>query len=74
MKTILNKKIETLEEILIKLEKIIVAFSGGVDSSFLLKIASNTLGNNCYAVILKTPAHSQIDINQAKKIITFCIF
>ena len=54
MKEILNEKIETLEEILIELERIVVAFSGGVDSSFLLKIGTNTLGNNCIAVILKT--------------------
>ena len=68
MKEILNEKIETLEEILIELERIVVAFSGGVDSSFLLKIGTNTLGNNCIAVILKTPVHSQLELDQAKKI------
>lgn len=37
-------KYKSLQEILKKLEKVVVAYSGGVDSTFLLKAAVETLG------------------------------
>ncbi|MGE5633246.1 MAG: hypothetical protein ACM3TR_19450 [Caulobacteraceae bacterium] len=36
--------LEKLKELLRQYERVAVAFSGGVDSSFLLKIAYDTLG------------------------------
>jgi len=64
----LQDKIDILENNIKKLKTAVVAFSGGVDSTFLLKITSNLLGNNCLAVTLQTSAHSQKEINEAKKI------
>lgn len=40
----LQMKIETCREILRKLGSVVIAFSGGVDSSFLLALAAETLG------------------------------
>jgi uncharacterized protein len=40
----LNDKYNSLQKILKKLDKVIVAYSGGVDSTFLLKAAVETLG------------------------------
>jgi uncharacterized protein len=37
-------KYKSLQQILIKLRKVVVAYSGGVDSTFLLKAAVDTLG------------------------------
>ncbi len=44
MNKILDEKYELLKQNLKKLKKVIVAYSGGVDSTFLLKTAVDTLG------------------------------
>jgi uncharacterized protein len=45
-----------------------VAFSGGVDSTFLLKIASEVLGDNVLAVTLKSPSFPKREIDNAASI------
>ncbi len=47
----LDKKIEDLKIILRKLNKVVVAFSGGKDSFFLMKIALETLGKENVKII-----------------------
>jgi len=43
----LQRKYLSLQKILRELGKVVVAYSGGVDSSFLLKVAVDTLGAAC---------------------------
>jgi uncharacterized protein len=45
----LHQKLEKLKEILYGCGRLAVAFSGGVDSAFLLKTAYDTLGSQCLA-------------------------
>lgn len=45
----LSKKYAHLQEIIRQFERVVVAFSGGVDSSFLLKTAFDVLGHNVIA-------------------------
>ncbi len=60
LKMSVRKKYNSLQEILKKLGKVVVAYSGGVDSTFLLKAAVDTLGaENVLACIAKGPALPQ---------------
>lgn len=64
-----NKKKEYLENYLKELESVAVAFSGGVDSTFLLKVAHDTLGDKCIAVTAKSCSFPERELNEAK---AFC--
>ena len=44
-------KFEELKNRLHEMRKVLVAFSGGVDSSFLLKVAADVLGENVLALM-----------------------
>lgn len=61
-------KLENLKKILLKMEKVLVAFSGGVDSTFLLKAAKDVLGKNVLAVTASSETYPQQEIEEAKKI------
>ena len=65
----LNSKLEQLKEYLKNLESVVVAFSSGVDSTFLLKVAHDTLGDNVIAVTAKSCSFPQRELNEA---IEFC--
>lgn len=65
----LQEKNENLKMALQSLQKLAVAISGGVDSSFLLAAAAETLGpQNVLACIGISPSLSQYQLNQARQI------
>ena len=55
-------KLDALRDTLRGYGRVVVAFSGGVDSAFLLKVAADTLGEDCHAVtaVSETMARSEI--------------
>ncbi|MFH1853950.1 MAG: ATP-dependent sacrificial sulfur transferase LarE [Candidatus Omnitrophota bacterium] len=60
-------KIQRLKKILKKLGSIVVAFSGGVDSSFLLRVASDTLPKkDILAVTAVSDTYTRSELRQAR--------
>ena len=53
----IDKKYNNLLANLKKMEKIVIAFSGGVDSTFLLAVAQEVLAEGVVAVTAESPAH-----------------
>jgi uncharacterized protein len=63
---IASEKLEKLKAILLEMEKVIVAYSGGVDSSFLLKVATDTLGTeNVKAILAISPTYPSREYGMA---------
>jgi len=50
-------KLKQLKNNLKKMDSVAIGFSGGVDSSFLLKVASEILGKNAVAVTISSLLH-----------------
>lgn len=63
----LNKKQRQLKNRLKKMNKAVIAFSGGVDSSFLLAFAYKILGENIIAVTINSPFISPRELREAKE-------
>jgi pyridinium-3,5-biscarboxylic acid mononucleotide sulfurtransferase len=63
-----GQKHEQLKEIFRTMGKALVAFSGGVDSTLLLKVAIESLGNeNVLAVTALSPLYPERELRDAKK-------
>ena len=65
----MGKQLDRLKNILRELESVLVAFSGGVDSSFLLHLAHEVLGNRAKAITFVSPFLSRQEFDRA---VRFC--
>lgn len=63
-----HSKFEELKDRLREMRKVLVAFSGGVDSSFLLKVASDVLGGNVLAVIASSETYPSKEREEAARL------
>ncbi len=64
----IEKKYQLVRQSLAGMEKAIVAYSGGVDSTLLLRIGTDVLGRNCIGVIGVSPSLAPTELEEAKAI------
>ena len=62
-------KLNQLKDYIKSLGNVAVAFSSGVDSTFLLKVAHEVLGNNVVALTAKSPLFPKRELEEAEE---FC--
>lgn len=61
----IHEKLETLKSSLKNMDKLIIAFSGGVDSTFLLKVACDVLKDNVIAVTARSSTYPEREYKEA---------
>ena len=61
-----HDKLTLLKSVLNKMGKVVIAYSGGVDSAFLLKVATETLGaSNVKAILAISPTYPSREYEKA---------
>lgn len=67
MKTTPQAKLTLLQQMLTTMKSCVIAYSGGVDSTFLIKVAYDVLGNNALAVTAASSTYPQRELRDAKR-------
>jgi uncharacterized protein len=62
----LENKLSKLKEILTSLGSVAIAYSGGVDSTFLLRVAHDVLGDKAIAITAQSSTYPEREFNEAK--------
>ena len=62
------RKLANLRKILKELDSAVLAFSGGLDSSFLLKVAHDCLGRNLLAVTANSATYPKSELDFSRKL------
>ena len=60
-----NEKLDILKNNIKSLQSVAIAFSGGVDSTFLLKVAADVLGKNVVAITAHSSTYPERELNEA---------
>ncbi|MDX1764999.1 MAG: asparagine synthase-related protein, partial [bacterium] len=60
-------KLHRLQDIVREMGSVLIAFSGGVDSSFLLRVARDVLGDRAAALTALSPTYPEHELEEAKR-------
>ena len=63
-----SQKLRALERTIKEMESVLVAFSGGIDSSLVLKVAHETLGTHALAVTAVSPTFPAVELETARRV------
>ena len=66
----MNPKLDELKRALRSMGRVVVAYSGGVDSAFLLRVAHEELGDGCTAMIGVSPSLLPEELDEARELAT----
>ncbi|MDT3777306.1 ATP-dependent sacrificial sulfur transferase LarE [Nitrospira sp. MA-1] len=64
----LQGKYEALQELFSDMESVVVAFSGGVDSTLVLKVGFDILGSQAKAVTAVSPTFPALEVEEVKQL------
>jgi uncharacterized protein len=67
-KAVAHEKLSRLRALLREMGRVVVAYSGGVDSAFLLKVAREELGDGATAVIGISPSLMPEELDEARQL------
>lgn len=62
----LEQKLEQIQTIFAEMEQALIAYSGGIDSTLVAKIASDILGNRALAITAESPSLLPEDLEDAR--------
>lgn len=63
----MDKRLQNLQSIIREMGSLLIAYSGGVDSTFLLKVAKDTLGDRVIAVTAKSLTYPRREHGEAQE-------
>lgn len=66
--SITSAKVQKLRSLLKRFDGLLVAFSGGVDSTLLLRVAQQELGERVLAVTIYSPLHTPAELDEAREL------
>jgi pyridinium-3,5-biscarboxylic acid mononucleotide sulfurtransferase len=64
----LNGKLNTLRQVISDMQSVLVAYSGGIDSTVVLKVAHEQLGKQALGVTAVSPTFPMIELDGAKQV------
>ncbi|MBI5775807.1 MAG: TIGR00268 family protein, partial [Nitrospirae bacterium] len=65
----LHQKLNKLRQLLGNMESVLVAFSGGIDSTLVLKAAHDALGDRALAVTAVSPTFPEIELEWTRRLV-----
>ncbi len=68
MKQLLKQKYNHLRDLIIREDRVAIAFSGGVDSTFLLKVCFDLIGGGALAITARSETFPRRELEEAKEL------